>query len=79
VHGSAPDIFGRNIANPIGQIWSGAMMLDHLGQPDAARAIVTAIQSVLSYGPRTRDLGGHASTQEVGSAIADNVTNMTLG
>jgi len=79
VHGSAPDIFGRNIANPIGQIWSGAMMLDHLGQPDAARAIVTAIQSVLSNGPRTRDLGGHASTQEVGSAIADNVTNMNPG
>ena len=79
VHGSAPDIFGRNIANPIGQIWSGAMMLDHLGQPDAARAIVAAIQSVLSNGPRTRDLGGHASTQEVGSAIADAVTNMTVG
>jgi tartrate dehydrogenase/decarboxylase/D-malate dehydrogenase len=79
VHGSAPDIFGRNIANPIGQIWSGAMMLDHLGQPDAARAIVAAIQSVLSDGPRTRDLGGQASTQEVGSAIADTVTNMTVG
>src|SRR5260370_36552785 len=46
VHGSAPDIFGRNIANPIGQIWSGAMMLDHLGNPDAARAIVAAIEAV---------------------------------
>jgi tartrate dehydrogenase/decarboxylase/D-malate dehydrogenase len=73
VHGSAPDIFGRNIANPIGQIWSGAMMLDHLGHPDAARAIVAAIEAVLAGGPRTPDLGGTASTQEVGRAIADAV------
>jgi tartrate dehydrogenase/decarboxylase/D-malate dehydrogenase len=73
VHGSAPDIFGRNIANPIGQIWSGAMMLDHLGQTEAAAAIIAAIESVLQSGPRTRDLGGTASTQEVGQAIADAV------
>ncbi len=70
VHGSAPDIFGRNIANPIGQIWSGAMMLDHLGHPDAAAAVVAAIERVLVEGPRNPDLGGKASTQEVGSAIA---------
>jgi tartrate dehydrogenase/decarboxylase/D-malate dehydrogenase len=70
VHGSAPDIFGRNIANPIGQIWSGAMMLDHLGHPDAAAAVVAAIERVLLEGPRNPDLGGKASTQEVGSAIA---------
>jgi tartrate dehydrogenase/decarboxylase / D-malate dehydrogenase len=75
VHGSAPDIFGRNIANPIGQIWSGAMMLDHLGQPEAAAAIVTAIENVLQSGPRTRDLGGTASTQDVGQAIADAVSS----
>ncbi len=75
VHGSAPDIFGRNIANPIGQIWSGAMMLEHLGQPEAARAIVGAIEAVLRDGPRTHDLGGQASTQEVGHAIADAVRN----
>lgn len=71
VHGSAPDIFGKKIANPIGQIWSGAMMLEHLGELAAADAIVTAIEAVLSNGPRTPDLGGNASTSEVGSAIAD--------
>jgi tartrate dehydrogenase/decarboxylase/D-malate dehydrogenase len=70
VHGSAPDIFGRSIANPIGQIWSGAMMLEHLGHPDAAAAVVAAIERVLLEGPRNPDLGGKASTQEVGSAIA---------
>jgi len=70
VHGSAPDIYGRNIANPIGQIWSGAMMLDHLGHKDAGAAIVRAIERVLTQGPRTRDIGGKASTQEVGKAIA---------
>jgi tartrate dehydrogenase/decarboxylase/D-malate dehydrogenase len=71
VHGSAPDIFGQNIANPIGQIWSGAMMLEHLGHKDAADAIVGAIETVLRDGPRTRDIGGNASTQEVGKAIAN--------
>jgi tartrate dehydrogenase/decarboxylase/D-malate dehydrogenase len=73
VHGSAPDIAGRYIANPIGQIWSGAMMLDHLGHPDAAQSIVDAIESVLTEGPRTPDLGGTASTQDVGKAIADAI------
>jgi len=70
VHGSAPDIAGRNIANPIGQIWSGAMMLEHLGHKDAADAIVRAIERVLVEGPRTRDIGGKASTPDVGKAIA---------
>ena len=70
VHGSAPDIYGKGIANPIGQIWSGAMMLDHLGHPDASQAVVRAIESVLANGPRTRDIGGTASTEEVGRAIA---------
>jgi tartrate dehydrogenase/decarboxylase/D-malate dehydrogenase len=70
VHGSAPDIAGRGIANPIGQIWSGAMMLEHLGHKDAADAIVKAIEAVLGSGPRTRDLGGTAGTEEVGKAIA---------
>jgi tartrate dehydrogenase/decarboxylase/D-malate dehydrogenase len=76
VHGSAPDIFGRNIANPIGQIWSGAMMLDHLGHADAARVIVSAIELVLTEGPHTPDLGGTASTQEVGRAVADAVCTL---
>ncbi|PLS81662.1 MAG: tartrate dehydrogenase [Chloroflexi bacterium] len=71
VHGSAPDIYGQNIANPIGQIWSGAMMLEHLGHKDAADAIVRAVETVLHDGPRTRDIGGQASTQEVGKAIAN--------
>jgi tartrate dehydrogenase/decarboxylase/D-malate dehydrogenase len=70
VHGSAPDIAGKGIANPIGQIWSGAMMLEHLGHPDAAADVVAAIEAVVKDGPRTRDLGGTATTVEVGKAIA---------
>ena len=70
VHGSAPDIADKGIANPIGQIWSGAMMLDHLGEQDAAGAIFKAIEKVLANGPKTRDIGGSASTEEVGKAIA---------
>jgi tartrate dehydrogenase/decarboxylase/D-malate dehydrogenase len=74
VHGSAPDIAGRGIANPIGQIWSGAMMLEHLGHPGAATAVVKAIETVLEGGPRTPDMGGHATTEELGRAIAAAVT-----
>ncbi len=71
VHGSAPDIAGRGICNPIGQIWSGAMMLEHLGETAAAAAIVQAIETLLREGgPRTRDMGGQAGTEEVGRAIA---------
>ncbi|HJV62229.1 MAG TPA: tartrate dehydrogenase [Albitalea sp.] len=72
VHGSAPDIAGRGIANPIGQIWSAALMLDFLGHRDAHDAIVRAIETVLdpsAGGPRTPDLGGQAGTIDVGSAI----------
>ena len=70
VHGSAPDIFGRNIANPVAMIWSGALMLDFLGRRDAHDAIVQAIERVLVEGPLTPDLGGKASTTEMGEAIA---------
>ncbi len=71
VHGSAPDIAGKGIANPVAQIWTGAMMLDHLGHPDAAKAIVSAIERLVSERKTlTRDLGGKASTEEVGKAIA---------
>ena len=70
VHGSAPDIFGRNIANPVAMIWSGALMLDFLGRRDAHDAIVQAIENVLVEGPLTPDLGGSASTTEMGEAIA---------
>src|SRR5678809_30431 len=73
VHGSAPDIYGKKIANPIGQIWAGAMMLDHLGHPEAADAIVRAIEAVLAEGPRTPDLGGTAHSEDLGKAIADAV------
>ncbi len=70
VHGSAPDIAGQGIANPIGQIWSGAMMLDHLGQPDAAKAIVAAIEKVLAArAALTPDMGGEANTGELGQAV----------
>ena len=80
VHGSAPDIYGKNIANPIGMIWSGAMMLDFLDTSgDAGRkahdAILAAIQQVLLDGPRTGDLGGKASTTDMGKAIAAAVEN----
>jgi tartrate dehydrogenase/decarboxylase/D-malate dehydrogenase len=70
VHGSAPDIYGKNIANPVAMIWSGALMLDFLGHRDAHDAIVGAIEKVLAEGPRTGDLGGKASTTEMGEAIA---------
>lgn len=72
VHGSAPDIAGRNIANPIGQIWSGALMLEHLGATAAGVAIVAAIERVLADGSvRTPDMGGTASTQALAAAIRD--------
>jgi len=71
VHGSAPDIAGRGTCNPIGQIWSAAMMLEHLGETEAAGAIVGAIESLLrDSGPRTQDMGGNANTVEVGKALA---------
>ncbi len=70
VHGSAPDIYGRKIANPVGQIWSGAMMLEHLGHADAAAAILRAIEAVLADGPSTPDVGGTANTEDMGKAIA---------
>ena len=73
VHGSAPDIAGQNVANPIAQVWSGAMMLEHLGHQEAAAAVLRAIETVLTEGPRTADIGGRASTQEVGKAICDAV------
>jgi tartrate dehydrogenase/decarboxylase / D-malate dehydrogenase len=73
VHGSAPDIAGRNIANPVAMVWSGAMMLDFLGQRAAHDAIVRAIEQVLREGPHTPDLGGQASTTEMGQAIADRL------
>ena len=72
VHGSAPDIAGKGVANPIGQIWSGAMMLEFLGHKQAGDAIVAAIEKVLADkdSPRTPDLGGKATTTDLGKAVA---------
>jgi tartrate dehydrogenase/decarboxylase / D-malate dehydrogenase len=71
VHGSAPDIAGRSLANPIGAVWAGALMLDHLGEAAASARVMTAIETVLAGGEvRTADLGGAASTREVGDALA---------
>ncbi len=74
VHGSAPDIAGQGIANPAGAIWSAALLLDHLGEPDAAAAIMRALEEVCRDGPRTRDVGGSATTREVGDAVARAVS-----
>jgi tartrate dehydrogenase/decarboxylase/D-malate dehydrogenase len=72
IHGSAPDIAGRGIANPIGAIWAGALMLDHLGLTAAHDRIVRAIERVVGEGgPRTPDVGGTATTRDVAAAIAD--------
>jgi tartrate dehydrogenase/decarboxylase/D-malate dehydrogenase len=74
VHGSAPDIAGKGIANPIGQIWSGAMMLEHLGHPEAAAAIVRAIEVLFAETDvRTRDMGGKATCRELGDAMVELV------
>ena len=73
VHGSAPDIAGKGIANPIGQIWSGALMLEHLGHPAAAADILRGIEQVIVQGPHTPDMKGKASTAQVGAAVADAV------
>ena len=74
VHGSAPDIAGKGTANPVGQIWAGAMMLEHLGFADAAQCITDAIETALTDpSSRTNDLGGRATTKSCGSAIADIV------
>jgi len=78
VHGSAPDISGQGIANPIGQIWCGAMMLEHLGHPEAAADVLGAIEKVLARGPEraplTPDLGGRGTTRELGDAITAEIT-----
>jgi tartrate dehydrogenase/decarboxylase/D-malate dehydrogenase len=77
VHGSAPDIAGKGLANPIGQIWCGAMMLEHFGYAEAGAAIVKAIERVLEAGPKnapfTPDIGGNANTSDLGKAIAEAV------
>ncbi len=73
IHGSAPDIAGRGIANPIGAIWSGALMLEHLGRHDAAACIVRAIEATLRQGVLPADLGGSAKTGQIADAIVKNL------
>ncbi|EEF27463.1 Tartrate dehydrogenase, putative [Ricinus communis] len=78
VHGSAPDIYGKNIANPLGMIWTGAMMLDFLGggegqYRDAHDAILRAIEECIASGPRTPDLGGNANTTDVGIGVCERI------
>jgi tartrate dehydrogenase/decarboxylase/D-malate dehydrogenase len=79
VHGSAPDIAGRGIANPMAQVYAAAMMLDHLGQSAAAADLTAAVDATLLDGPRTPDLGGEATTAEVGTAIIDRLSATWAG
>ena len=74
VHGSAPDIAGQGIANPLGQIWAASMMLDHLGHSEAASDVVAAIEASLTIGIKTPDLGGTATTTEVADAVLNHLT-----
>jgi tartrate dehydrogenase/decarboxylase/D-malate dehydrogenase len=74
VHGSAPDIAGKDLANPLGAIWSASMMLDHLGHADAAAEVLDAVRGSLAEGGvRTRDMGGTAGTAEFTRALLDRV------
>ena len=73
IHGSAPDIAGKGIANPIGTIWSGALMLEHLGEKQAADLIVEAMEKTVRDGVLTADLGGTAKTVDVGNHVMQNV------
>lgn len=82
VHGSAPDIAGKGLANPVGQIWSAALMLEHLGEPDAAAAVQRAFENVLAQARpsvATPDLGGRGTTQILGKAVADEIKAVGKG
>jgi tartrate dehydrogenase/decarboxylase/D-malate dehydrogenase len=75
VHGSAPDIAGKGIANPVGQMWACALMLEHLGQDGAARRLIAAFERALADGVRTADLGGTATTLDFTEAVLDRLTS----
>jgi tartrate dehydrogenase/decarboxylase / D-malate dehydrogenase len=75
VHGSAPDIAGQGIANPAGAIWSASLMLDHLGEEEAAAALLESLATVCCKGPKTRDVGGAATTRDVGDAVAEHLAS----
>ena len=79
VHGSAPDIAGKGIANPIAQIWSSALMLEHLGRADLSTKIISAIEEVLfEEQVKTADIGGHSTTKQMGAAIIEKIKNQYL-
>jgi tartrate dehydrogenase/decarboxylase/D-malate dehydrogenase len=80
VHGSAPDIAGRGVANPVGQIWSASMMLEHLGEVEAGVAVLQAVETVLARGGSalTPDMGGSASTSDLGNAVRDELVRATV-
>ncbi len=69
IHGSAPDIAGKNIANPIGAIWSAALLLEHIGEPKAAETIINGIERTTASGLKTKDLGGNANTRQIADHI----------
>jgi tartrate dehydrogenase/decarboxylase/D-malate dehydrogenase len=73
VHGSAPDIAGKGIANPMGQIWCGAMMLDHLGFADGGELVMQALTDTLAAGMMTADIGGRSNTREVTEAVCTRI------
>jgi tartrate dehydrogenase/decarboxylase / D-malate dehydrogenase len=77
VHGSAPDIAGQEIANPAGAIWSATLLLEHIGEREASRLVMDALEDVCRTGPRTRDIGGDASTREVGEAVAARAAELS--
>jgi tartrate dehydrogenase/decarboxylase / D-malate dehydrogenase len=78
VHGSAPDIAGRGIANPAGAIWSASLMLEHLGEPEAAQSLMSALEDACRSGLRTADVGGTARTRELGDAVAERVAALSV-
>jgi tartrate dehydrogenase/decarboxylase/D-malate dehydrogenase len=77
VHGSAPDIAGKKIANPLATIWTAALMLEHLGHPKAAADIMRAIEQVILDGPHTPDMKGKSSTSQVGAAVAEAIRSQS--
>src|SRR3712207_9351115 len=75
IHGSAPDIAGSHKANPAGAIWAGALLLEHVGYPDAAARVLHALEETLASGTQTGDLGGSATTEDVAEAVIEHLTN----
>ncbi len=74
IHGSAPDIVGSHRANPSGAIWAGALLLEHVGYPEASKRVLGALEDTLASGTKTRDLGGSATTEEVTQAVIDRLS-----